>query len=205
MPRAHREAIILDAAVAEFGRDTYMGARVAAIAASAGVSKPLVMQYFGSKEGLFVACVTRAGDSLASRIDDVLAAGTPTLMTAADTLAAIFAALQPRPHDWTVLQDRTTTRGSHAYTAAQEQRRRISGQGLQGVSALLAATPDLGHIEPDDVAVLADVWEAIVTSMVQWWLRHPDQTADQMTARSYRVLDTIARLGTTISTSVTTE
>lgn len=48
-------AAILEAAVEEFARVGYAGARVAAIAARAGVNKQLISYYFGGKEGLYQA------------------------------------------------------------------------------------------------------------------------------------------------------
>ena len=67
VPRADREQQILDAAVAEFGEFGYAHASVAAIARRAGISKPLVYEYFGSKDGLYLACLGRAGSHLAVR------------------------------------------------------------------------------------------------------------------------------------------
>ncbi|MCP3811822.1 TetR/AcrR family transcriptional regulator, partial [Mycobacteriaceae bacterium Msp059] len=90
VPRAQREQLILDAATEEFGQDGYAGAALSAVAARAGVSKPMVLSYFGSKDGLYVACVERAGANLIDRIEQVVAAGGAPLDMARDTLAAIF-------------------------------------------------------------------------------------------------------------------
>ena len=46
---------LLDAALEEFSRRGYAGARVADIARRAGVNKQLINYYFGSKEGLYLA------------------------------------------------------------------------------------------------------------------------------------------------------
>ncbi|MBB5918055.1 AcrR family transcriptional regulator [Nocardia transvalensis] len=48
-------ALILDAAVAEFGAHGYAGARISAIAARAGVNVQLISYYFDGKEGLYQA------------------------------------------------------------------------------------------------------------------------------------------------------
>ncbi|MET9491063.1 TetR family transcriptional regulator [Nocardia sp. NPDC006630] len=48
-------ALILDAAVAEFGAHGYAGARIGAIAARAGVNVQLISYYFDGKEGLYQA------------------------------------------------------------------------------------------------------------------------------------------------------
>ena len=53
--RRRTETAILDAARALFAETGFERATIRAVAASAGVDPALVMQYFGSKEGLFAA------------------------------------------------------------------------------------------------------------------------------------------------------
>jgi AcrR family transcriptional regulator len=53
--RRRTEAAILDAARALFAEAGYERATIRAVASAAGVDPALVMQYFGSKEGLFAA------------------------------------------------------------------------------------------------------------------------------------------------------
>lgn len=53
-------SLIVEAAIAEFSRATYAGA-VPAIAAQADVSKTLIISYFGLKEAVYAACVTKIG------------------------------------------------------------------------------------------------------------------------------------------------
>jgi AcrR family transcriptional regulator len=57
-PERTREKI-LDAATAEFSDRGFAGARVARIAARAGVNKQLIAYYFGGKEGLYRAIEDR--------------------------------------------------------------------------------------------------------------------------------------------------
>jgi AcrR family transcriptional regulator len=52
-------ALIVDAATAEFGAHGYAGARIAAIAARAGVNQQLISYYFDGKEGLYQAIARR--------------------------------------------------------------------------------------------------------------------------------------------------
>ncbi len=59
MPRAEREQLILDVAGQRFASDGYHAASMDEIAAAAGVSKPMLYAYFGSKEGLYVAYIDR--------------------------------------------------------------------------------------------------------------------------------------------------
>src|SRR6204780_4233675 len=47
---------ILNAALAEFGNASFLTATTRGIAEAAGVSLPTLQYYFGSKEGLYLAC-----------------------------------------------------------------------------------------------------------------------------------------------------
>ena len=51
---------ILDAALVEFSEQGHAGARIDAIAARAGVSKPLIYSYFGDKDALYAAALREA-------------------------------------------------------------------------------------------------------------------------------------------------
>ena len=52
---------MLDAAERVFSASGFHGASMDAIAAEAGISKPMVYNYFGSKEGIYLAYLARAG------------------------------------------------------------------------------------------------------------------------------------------------
>ncbi|MGK5552594.1 TetR/AcrR family transcriptional regulator [Actinomadura kijaniata] len=69
----HTRALILDAAMAEFGAHGYAGARVSAIAARAGVNVQLISYYFDGKEGLYQA-ISRQWQQ---RQGELAPAGTP--------------------------------------------------------------------------------------------------------------------------------
>ncbi|MGY0499723.1 TetR/AcrR family transcriptional regulator [Nocardia sp. FBN12] len=184
VPRPEREQQILDAAVAEIGRVGYAGLSLADVAHRAGVSKPLVYTYFQSKDGLYIACVDRAAALLFDAIESAIA-GADGLGKAARTLDAIFAALEPRPHDWTVLFDRSHPDDGPAADAVRAARRRIAAQAARGVADAISAVE---LTDPTDVSALTDVWMGAVTSLVLWWLRHPDQSGAQMTARTHRLV-----------------
>nr|WP_083884885.1 TetR/AcrR family transcriptional regulator [Nocardia thailandica] len=191
VPRAEREQQILDAAAAEIGRVGYAGLSPAEVGQRAGVSKPLVYAYFGSKDGLYIACVERAADLLERAIEPAITGRVGVDMALA-TLDAIFTALEPRPHDWSVLFDRSHPDTGPAADAVRAARRRIAGQAARGVTAGVA-----GHVADDgDLSAITDVWMGSVTALVHWWLRHPDENAAAMSARSRRLVAALAALGT---------
>ncbi|WP_298807226.1 TetR/AcrR family transcriptional regulator, partial [uncultured Gordonia sp.] len=59
LPRAVREQQMLDAAVRVFADHGFRDTSMDAIAAEAEISKPMLYLYYGSKEELFGACMSR--------------------------------------------------------------------------------------------------------------------------------------------------
>lgn len=190
LPREERELLLLDAAREEFGALGYGGASLGSIAARAGVSKALIISYFGSKDGLYAACVARAGANLRNRIEEILNRALPPAEAVPATLAVIFEGLEGRQQDWHVLNDRTVPAGTAGAEAADAQRRAIAEQASRGV----ANTEYFQPMEPDDQELIAAVWMSAVSAVVDWWLRHPDRTIDEMSERCARVLAAITGL-----------
>lgn len=91
---------ILDAASQLFAQHGYEGASVRQIASAAGVSLGMIRHYFGSKDGLYDACIASAYgiyDELGRRVRDSLSTGDPV-----DALAeAVRAGFRhARQHIW---------------------------------------------------------------------------------------------------------
>ena len=60
-----------------FAAKGYEAASIDEIAHKAGVSKPMVYEHFGSKEGLYAAIVEREMDELVARVSHLISKGTP--------------------------------------------------------------------------------------------------------------------------------
>ncbi|MFS4093562.1 TetR/AcrR family transcriptional regulator [Streptomyces sp. AF1A] len=182
--RADRERQIIDAAVEEFGRHGYAGVSVAAVAHRAGISKPLVYSYFGSKDGLYLACVHRVGGLL---VEAVAASGSRSGSAhhALDTLSAIFTTVERCRHAWSVLYDPALPPAGEMREAVNHYRVRLATMGAAGATQLLARA---GHDDPLDHQLLNHVWQYAVTAVMRWWSDHPQQSAAEMTARCARLL-----------------
>jgi AcrR family transcriptional regulator len=192
MPRREREQLILNAACEEFGAKGYARGSLTVVAAAAGISKPLILEYFGSKGRLYTACLVRAGTALADAVE--AAQGGPVdIARATRTLTAIFETLAPRPHDWELVYDPSIPDGSEIHDIAKAYRRRLNDTGVSGAAALLEATDDP---DPLDADILTHIWYGIISSVIRWWRHHPEHTATEMAARCERVFATIARSGT---------
>jgi AcrR family transcriptional regulator len=64
MPRAERERQMLDVAEEVFAEQGYAAVSMEEIAVRVGLSKPMLYEYFGSKEGLLLATIGRARGEL---------------------------------------------------------------------------------------------------------------------------------------------
>src|SRR5918997_3445843 len=64
VPRAVREQEMLNVAEAAFAQRGYGAVSMQDIAVRCGISKPMVYAYFGSKEGIYLACIERARTDL---------------------------------------------------------------------------------------------------------------------------------------------
>ena len=188
VPRPEREAQIVRIATAEFGARGYARASVAAIAARAGISKPLVYQYFGSKDGLYLRCLTEVVDALLQRLEAAEQRVDDTVASRLHVLRALFEALEPQPAAWRLLYDPSMPRTGHIAAKARQYRARTEAIAAAGSARFLAAR---GITDADDASALAAFWMGVVGSLVTWWLEHPRQTAAGMTARCERLLGAV--------------
>lgn len=188
VPRADRERLILDAAVTEFGTQGYAHASLPRIAEAAGISKAMIYSYFESKDGLYLACVHEAGEAIVEQVTAAQVSADP-VRRATDTLAAIFATLEPRRLDWAVLYDATLPLGSAVHETALHYRRTLNSIGGSATSELLAAG---GDHDDADAALATHLWVSAVASAVRWWLDHPAEDAASMMQRITRILTALS-------------
>ncbi|MDE3070340.1 MAG: TetR/AcrR family transcriptional regulator, partial [Acidobacteriota bacterium] len=117
---------MLDVAHELFAERGFAAVTMDDVAAAAGITKPLLYNYFGNKERLYLACMTPAGDAL---VASVLAAVAST-SNAADALdaglRAFFAYLEADRAAWRVLFDETLPAGGEVARRVGEYRARIT-------------------------------------------------------------------------------
>jgi AcrR family transcriptional regulator len=77
LPASARRAQLIDVGRAVFAKNGYMATSVEEIADRAKVSKPVVYEHFGGKEGLYAVVVDREMDYVVRRISEAIATGTP--------------------------------------------------------------------------------------------------------------------------------
>ena len=193
VPRADRELQIVRAACEVFGTTGFAKASVAGIAAAAGISKPLVYQYFGSKEGLFLTCFNYGAETLAAEMERVAADDSVALDRGLRTLDGLFRTLEPQPWLWRLLFDPTAPDDGEVATARAVYTERITRLAVDGVGELMAL---VGDDDPLDASALTAVWMSAVDALITWWLDNPGVTPTQMTERCHRLI--VAVSGATV-------
>jgi AcrR family transcriptional regulator len=189
VPRADREEQILRVAAEVFGAQGFAATSVADIAERAGISKPLIYNYFGSKEGLFSACLHRAGAILAEEMERIARGDAVGLERALRTLEGLFTLLEPQPWIWRLFFDPTVPRGEEGIAAEIAlYTGRITALADQGVAEMMRLS---GVEDPLDISALTSVWMSVADSLVTWWLDHPDETPASMTERCVRLFEVV--------------
>lgn len=188
VPRREREDQIVAAAVDEFAVSGYAGASMVAIAARAGISKPLIYQYFGSKDGLYLACLTHVAGGLLGRLELAERNVDDSVASRIHPLRAVFEALEPQRSAWRLLYDPSMPPAGPIADAATDYRARTTEIAASGSARFLAAR-DMRDAK--DSAALTAVWMGVVDSLVTWWLEHPEETARDMTQRCHRLLGAV--------------
>ncbi|MFB7864337.1 TetR/AcrR family transcriptional regulator [Streptomyces sp. NPDC056069] len=193
VPRAERERQVLAAATEEFGRNGYEATTMAAVAARVGVTKPLLHQYFGGKQDLYLACLDPVGDRLLGAVRTAMAAPSaeapPTPLRVLD---ALFHALDGQREAWFVLYDPTLPPDSDAARRAAHYRGAIDDLAATGTADLLHTA---GSGDPLDADALKYAWRGLCTALVRWWIGHPEQSPDAMTRRCGRILAAARAVG----------
>ena len=190
VPRAEREQQMLEAADRVFARRGYQASSMDEIAAEVGVTKPMLYAYFGSKEGLYLASVQRAGEMLAQRLRDSAEGGPADRLEAG--VRAFFAFVDERRTSWAVLYREASAGGGPVAAQVASLRKAVAGT----VSQLLAEMAGRGT-EPLESDPIAHALVGAGESLANWWLDHPEEPLDAMTARlmsfSWLGLERLAR------------
>jgi AcrR family transcriptional regulator len=172
MPRSVREPLILRVAGQVFAEGGYEHASMDRIASQAGVSKPMLYAYFGSKEGLYVAYIECTGGDLVQRL--VRADRTDRLRA---VISAFLAFVEEHRDGWTVLFRELNARRPLAEQVAQ-LRSEIVAEVRRMLESEREGSSGLSPPASEGVA------EAIVgagEALANWWLKKPDVTREDIT------------------------
>jgi AcrR family transcriptional regulator len=170
VPRPVRERQLLELAEALFAERGYGGASMDELARRAGVTKPVVYELFGSKDGLFEACVDRSIERLAADISAAVhAEDEPEARLRAGGLAFIRFAAGNR-----VAWDLMSMGGSF------EQKARAVRSSQAELIRELMAEMARDDVDQRELEVAAHAVNAAYEGVAHWMWAHPDVPIEQI-------------------------
>jgi AcrR family transcriptional regulator len=143
-------------------------ASMAAIAAEAGISKPILYRHFGDKSGLYQALAERHTGRLLEAIRKEFSRADPVRARAYRTIDTYLALISENLNLYRFLMHRASAEDAATHSAMSTM---IRGAGLELAKVIMAdgAVADSAR---------AYVWGHAVVGMVQtsgdWWLDHPE-------------------------------
>ncbi|MFF0269608.1 TetR/AcrR family transcriptional regulator [Kribbella sp. NPDC004536] len=183
--RAAREREILEAAERIFGERGYQGTSMDDVAAQVGVSKPLIYQYYGSKDGLFLACLARLRGQLLETVADAVMAAAD----AEDSLYAGFLAwfrfLDEHPQAWSVLVDEGMLSAGPAAEATDEVRAAF----IELIATMVRMNVPAGRpADEEEIQIVAQSISGATERLAIWRTRSTDPPSPEKVARALQDL-----------------
>jgi len=168
-----RRAQLIEVGREVFAERGYGASSVEEIAARANVSKPILYDHFGGKEGLYAVVLDRELEYIVSRIAEAVTCGSPRARLEQATLAYLTY-VQERPLGFAVLlRDAPRQQNSGELPALMyELASRISDVFVEQFS-------QAGY-DPESASIYAHALVGMVAFVGQWWTdsRNPSSAED---------------------------
>ncbi|WP_121394352.1 TetR/AcrR family transcriptional regulator [Actinokineospora cianjurensis] len=183
MPRAERERQMVAVAEEIFADRGYLAASMDEIAERCGVSKPMIYEYFGSKEGLLVACIRQARAQLATATTQAVVGATGPRDALRRGLVAFFEFTDAHRRAWSlVLRNEAAVAGQAAAAEVEAVRQEQVEINIALFSTFL---PDTART---DLEVAAQTVVGACERLSLWYVGRDDITADQAADHLTRIL-----------------
>ncbi|ADB30858.1 transcriptional regulator, TetR family [Kribbella flavida DSM 17836] len=183
--RAAREREILDAAERIFGDRGYQGTSMDEIAAEVGVSKPLIYQYYGSKDGLFLACLSRLRAQLLDAVSEAVLAAPDAEDAMYAGLVAWFRFLDEHPRAWSVIVDEGMLAAGPAAQAADE----VRADFVELIATMVRLNlPADRETDEQEIQVIAQTISGATERLAIWRTRSTNPPSAEKTARTLQDL-----------------
>jgi AcrR family transcriptional regulator len=187
--RAAREREILEAAERIFGERGYQGTSMDDVAAEVGVSKPLIYQYYGSKDGLFLACLARLRVQLLETVSDAVMAAAETEDALYEGFLAWFRFLDEYPQAWSVLIDEGMLNSGPAAGPAAAAIDEVRAAFIELIGAMVRMNLPPGRsVDSDEIEIVAQSISGATERLAIWRTRIPAPPSPDKVARTLQDL-----------------
>jgi AcrR family transcriptional regulator len=161
MTASERRAQLVEIARAAFAKRGYEATSVEEIAARAKVSKPIVYEHFGGKEGLYAVIVDREMEYIVRRITEAIANGTPRERVERASLA-FLTYVRDHPDGFAILaQDSPLLSKGNIASLLNDLAERVGG--------VFATAFGAAGYDPKSAPIYANALIGMVTFVGKWW------------------------------------
>lgn len=157
-----RRTQLIEIARGVFAKHGYEATSVEEIAARAKVSKPIVYEHFGGKEGLYAVLVDREMDYVVTRISEAISSGTPRQRVERAALA-FLSYVRDQPDGFVVLSRDAPV------TLARGGMSSLLNDVAERVADVFAATFKKAGYDAKSAPIYAHALVGMVTFVGQWW------------------------------------
>ncbi len=172
-----RRAEVLRRAADVFADRGYHRTQMDAVAALAGVSKPVLYGDFGSKDELYLACIEHAAAGFRRALDTAVAGSPTPEQRTWRGIRALLEAVEAERAGWMLLLQAADAGSDEIAGEVRQLRRRAADR----IAALFTEAAREVGIEGSALESLEPQGEAFVgasEAVVRWWLENPSVTRD---------------------------
>lgn len=164
-------------AVAEevFAERGYLAASMDDIAERVGVSKPMLYEYFGSKEGLLVGCIDKARTELREATEQAVVGASCAEEMLRLGLLAFFRFIAERSQSYSLLRHEAAV----TVPSAVQEIEAIRRQQTDLMIALMSAS--LPSADPVELEAAAEILVGSCERLAQWCERRADISPERAT------------------------
>jgi AcrR family transcriptional regulator len=171
MTGAQRREQLVTVARSLFAEKGFEPTSVEEIAARAGVSKPVVYEHFGGKEGIYAVVIDREVKELAGRLNTALARRDHPKAIVESTALTLLDYIEESDEGFRILvRDSPVAQATGPFNS-------MLGDVAHAVEALLARQFEEHSLDPDTATLYAQMLVGMIAFTGQWWLevREPDK------------------------------
>uniref|UniRef100_S0DEZ7 Putative TetR family transcriptional regulator n=1 Tax=termite gut metagenome TaxID=433724 RepID=S0DEZ7_9ZZZZ len=174
MTAAERRDQLIDVARVCFAEKGFDGTSIEEIAARAGVSKPVIYEHFGGKEGLYAVVVDREVTTLLHALRETMTdpdASSRRLLELG-TLA-LLDYIESCPEGFQIIMRDSSELGGSGFAS-------ILNDVIMRVEGLLIPKFEKRGFDPKAVPLIAQALTGLVAMTGQWWLDNPEFTKEEV-------------------------
>lgn len=192
LPRERRGQQLLDVALQLFIEQGYQGTSMEDIASAAGVSRPIIYNHYGSKDGIYLACLRSARAELDRCIAESALAGDTLELRLRGGITGYFTFVERNRSAWRMLFGG----GVAVAGTAAEEAAALRNATVRGITDLLASV--VVGVDRPTLEAYAHATSGAGEQLAKWWQLNPEmsrsQVVDHLMAFAWQGLQPLAAM-----------